>query len=271
MYPNIYFQQKNLWLHRKINNCDIGNIIKLNENIPKFKDKMDLLNENVMVGSLVAKNPAYANLFEKIGIDYCCKGKKTLKELCIEKNLDPRAVLDQLKEISTTPLIVDLNNLSLNDLITHIIKKHHDYLREELPRLSNLIYKVATKHSGLHPELLELRGIFEEFKVDVLNHIEKEETIIFPAIELLATNKKKPTFSKDSLESYLNDLDSEHTEAGAALEKMNKLTNGYILPIGACTTYRVMLNSLSLLEKDMHEHVHKENHILFPHALKKCL
>ena len=245
-------------------------MINVDENIPKIKDKMDFLNENMMVGSLVATTPAYANFFEKIGIDYCCKGKKTLKELCNEKNLDPADVLDQLRKISTTSSTIDFDKLSLNDLIAHIIKKHHDYLREELPRLSGLIYKVATKHSALHPELLELRDTFEEFKVDLLNHIEKEETIIFPAIEQFITNKKISTLSKSDLENYLNDLDSEHAEAGAALEKMNRLTNRYTPPTDACTTYHVMLNSLSFLEKNMHEHVHKENHILFPRALKEC-
>lgn len=222
---------------------------------------MDFLNENMMVGPLVTKMPVYANLFEKIGIDYCCKGKKTLKELCIEKNLDPKDVLDQLEGISTTSPAENLDKLSLNDLISHIIKKHHDYLREELPRLNGLVNKVATRHGSLHPELVELRDTFEKFKVEVLNHIEKEETIVFPAIARFAADKKNPN---NGLENHLSVLDLEHIEAGAALEKMNRLTNGYTPPAGACTTYHVMLSSLSTLEKDMHEHVHKENHILFP-------
>jgi regulator of cell morphogenesis and NO signaling len=157
-----------------------------------------------------------------------------------------------------------LNTLSLNDLTDHIVKKHHDYLREELPRLSHLINKVASRHGGHHPELVELERTFEKFKSETLDHIEREEATVFPAL-----NKKDSTLSKADIENYLNALDSEHIEAGEALEKMNQLTNGYTPPAGACTTYHVMLNSLALLEKNMHEHVHKENHILFPHALKE--
>lgn len=224
---------------------------------------MNFIDENMMVGSLVTKNPAYANLFEKLGIDYCCRGKTTLKEICTEKNLDPAAILDQLKGMAPPSPTVDFDKFSLQDLIANIIKNHHDYLREELPRLSGLIYKVSTKHGELHPELLELRETFEGFKADLLSHMEKEETVVFPAIEQLAANKK-------DLEDYFNNLDSEHAEAGKALEKMSSLTNGYTPPARACATYHVMLNSLSLLEKNMHEHVHKENHILFPHALREA-
>lgn len=239
----------------------------LNENFTKVEDKLD---ENVRVGPLVAKMPAYASLFEKIGIDYCCNGKKTLKDLCSEKNVDVTEVLDQLRKITITSQSVDWDKIPLKELITHIVRKHHDYLREELPRLSGLIDKVTTKHGSLHLGLVELQKTFEEFKTHLLEHIEEEEKIVFPAIENMISHKQRAPLTEEVLHKHLNSLDAEHSEAGAALEKMHQLTNGYTPPKGACTTHRVMLNSLAALEKDMHEHVHKENHILFPKVLKEC-
>ena len=235
----------------------------------RIESEMDILDENMRVGSLVTKKPAYAALFEKMGIDYCCKGNKTLKELCAEKNLDAAVVLDKLRRISTTSQTMDWDKFSLIDLVIHIMEKHHDYLREELPRLSAIIHKVATKHGGIHPELIELRETFEGFKIAILDHLEKEETILFPAIEYIAKDKKSPTFEEGNIKSCLSSLDSEHVEAGAALEKMSKLTNEYNPPAGACTSYLVMLSGLAFLEKDVHEHVHRENQILFPRVLEE--
>ncbi|MEK7339814.1 MAG: DUF542 domain-containing protein [Candidatus Rhabdochlamydia sp.] len=230
---------------------------------------MNILDENMMVGSLVAKIPACASLFERVGIDYCCKGKRTLKELCVEKNLHLVDVLGELRKISMISPSMDWNKLSIKDLINHVIEKHHDYLRKELPRLSNLIYKVMTKHGLCYPELIELRGIFEELKKNLIEHLKKEELIVFPVIEDFLTDK--PDFTKEkkeNLRNHLSSLELEHTESGVALEKMNKLTNGYMPPVGACATHIVMLSSLAALEKDMREHVHKENHILFLHVLE---
>lgn len=266
-----YVKVKNMEiLMEKIVIIEEKNTSTLNEHAVKKEGKVELLNENMMVGSLVAKNPAYAIFFEKIGIDYCCKGKRTLKELCAEKNLDFVDVLDKLEQISATSPEIDWNIISLRDLMQHIVKKHHGYLREELPRLSAIIHKVATKHGNIHPALVELRETFEEFKADLLEHIEKEEKVVFPAIEDRVENKKHSDLEEENLKDYLTSLDFEHIEAGAALEKMNKLTDGYTPPAEVCTTYLVMLSSLAFLEKDMHEHVHKENHILFSRILEKC-
>lgn len=233
----------------------------LNENPVKIEHDEVFLNEDMKVGLLVAKIPGYASIFEKLGIDYCCKGNKTLKELCAEKNLEVKTVLQKLAKVSTTSQMMDWEEASIDELIHHIVIKHHDYLREELPRISNLIDKVLSKHGDLHPELLELRDTFERLKVDLIKHLDEEEMVVFPAIKNLKTHKSAEDL--DKLKNYINTLYTEHLEAGAALEKMNALTNGYKPPRGACTTYLVLLNSLAFLEKDMHEHVHKENHILF--------
>lgn len=216
----------------------------------------DLLDENSLVGNFVAKNPAFAALFEKLGIDYCCKGKKSLKELCSEKGYDVAVVLQQLNEIATLePPRFNWEDLSTDALIDHIVHAHHAYLKQELPRLSRLIEKVAGKHGERHPELYQLQETFEKFSADMLTHLQKEENFIFPAIQLGS--------HKEALIASLAQLDAEHVEEGAYLERMHQLTNGYVPPPGACMSYRVMLNGLAQLERDMHTHVHKETHILF--------
>lgn len=241
------------------------NLQILNENSLRSEYSKDILNKDTKVGPLVAKMPGYASLFEQLGIDYCCKGNRTLGELCTEKNLDIAIVLDKLAKVSEASQTIAWDEAPLKELMRHIVVKHHDYLRGELPRISGLIEKVIAKHGDLHPELLELQKIFERLKTDLIKHLDEEEMVVFPLIKNFIENGNTEALGK--LESSINSLDGEHLEAGAALEKMNGLTNGYTPPKGACTTYLVLLSSLAFLEKDMHEHVHKENHILFPSIL----
>ena len=59
-----------------------------------------------------------------------------------------------------------------------------------------------------------------------------------------------------------------HESAGDAMARIRSLTAGYAIPDGACTTYRVCLQELEAFERDLHEHVHLENNILFPKAAR---
>ena len=62
-------------------------------------------------------------------------------------------------------------------------------------------------------------------------------------------------------------MEHEHDDAGAALARMRELTSGFTAPADACNTFRAALDGLAELERDMHQHVHKENNILFPAAV----
>lgn len=222
---------------------------------------MDFLHENASIGSLVAKVPEYATLFEKLGLDYCCKGNAQLKEICNEKKLDVAKVLQELKQISTSDPIIDWDQLSLEEIVEHIVNTHHAHSRQELPRISQLLNKLNTKHGKRYPYLAELQNVFEKMKDDLLEHMDEEETVVFP---LLIQLKEK--YPQGELNNHLGSLDEDHLETGAALEKIRELTNGHTSPPGACMTHIVMLDSLKRLEKNLHEHIHKENHILFPRA-----
>lgn len=222
---------------------------------------MNVLKENATIGSLVAKSPEYASVFEKLGIDYCCKGHKQLKEVCEEKNLDIHEVIDRLKQIQTSTATRDWDQMSTSEIATHIIDTYHTHLRDELPRISYLINKVHTKHGHRYPYIAQLQTVFEEMKDSLLEHIDEEEKTVFPLIIKQASGQE--------LSQCLSTLDEDHLQTGQALEKIQALTNGYTPPEDACMTHMVMVNSLKLLELNLHEHIHMENHILFP-RVKNC-
>ncbi len=224
------------------------------------------------VGSIVARHPALSRVFEAEGIDYCCGGKRPLEEVCRQKGLDVAALLAKLEASaseSSGESIVDAAAMSLVELADHIEQTHHAYLKRELPRLDAMIAKVASVHGRNDARLSQVRRTFTGLSAELTSHLMKEEQILFPMIRRLDSSSSAPSFHCGSLASPIAQMEHEHDDAGSALERICELTDGYAPPDWACNTYRAMLDGLAHLEHDMHQHVHKENNVLFPRALQR--
>lgn len=224
------------------------------------------------VGEVVARHPALSRVFEEFGVDYCCGGKKSLQEVCLVKGIDPESLLARLNESpSATPVPDDVDPaaLSLTELVDHILQTHHAYLRAELPRLEMLTEKVAKVHGDKDPRLVQVRQTFVAFAGELASHMTKEEQILFPMIRQLDACDTLPAFPCGSIAHPIQRMEIEHDDAGLALARLRTLTDGYAPPVGACNTYRAMLEALASLERDMHQHVHKENNVLFPRAVQR--
>jgi regulator of cell morphogenesis and NO signaling len=225
------------------------------------------------VGQLVAQHPRLAFVFERLGIDYCCGGRATLAEACRAKGLDVAAVLSQLNvgEVETSNDLqceFDGANASMVDLIDHIVASHHAYLRRELPRLSGLAGQVVAAHGSRHPELHELRDVFDRLKDELTSHMLKEEKVLFPIIARLESPTGAAQFHRVSVMNPIRVMEHEHEDAGSAVARLRALSDGYRSPADACCTYRALLDGLAELEADLHLHIHEENNILFPRACR---
>lgn len=227
------------------------------------------MNPTTTVGQLVVENPNRARIFESLGIDFCCGGKKTISEVCAAKGLDAATLLAVLAASEQGPLAVDPTDWShapLAQLCQHIVQTHHAYLKRELPRLHPLVAKVANRHGPAHPEMFEVLTVFGAFREELEQHMVKEERILFPLIAQREQGNASPSHC-GGIDRPISVMEHEHDSAGRALERMRELTHGYAAPEGACNTYRAVLASLAQIEADMHQHVHKENNILFPRAI----
>lgn len=152
-------------------------------------------------------------------------------------------------------------------LIDHIEQVHHTYLRAELPRLRFLTSKVRTAHGGRHPELVEVERVFSALEAELASHMQKEEQVLFPMIRQLETSAVLPQFHCGSIGNPVFAMEREHDDAARGLATLRSLTDGYAPPEDACNSYRAMLDGLRELESDLHQHIHKENNVLFPRAL----
>lgn len=226
---------------------------------------------NKTVGELVAERPGRSRVFETLGIDYCCGGKKTIEQACGDKGIDPGKVIAQLRESETGPDKPGQENwlhAPMRQLIDHILSTHHAYLKTELPRLSGLAEKVESRHAGKEPRLTELSGVYAALRAELEMHMMKEEHILFPAIIQMEETNAKPSLGCGFLGGPVSVMEAEHASAGKALESIRALTDEFTPPEWACNTFRALVDALQTLEADLHEHIHKENNILFPRALE---
>lgn len=221
------------------------------------------------VGEVVRAFPARSRVFENLGIDYCCGGKQSLAEACRAKGLDPATVVAMLGALdrAAQETQADPDTLTLSELCDHIQRIHHGYLREELPRLDFMTRKVAAIHGDAEPRLLDVRRLFEVFSEKISAHTAEEDEQVFPTIRQLEATNGDKTASLSGLKSEVAKLESEHKTTGATLAQFKELTNSYTPPDWACGTLRALYDALRRMERDMHQHIHEENNILFPRTL----
>jgi len=228
------------------------------------------------VRDIVNENPAIIPVFQRYGIDFCCGGDKSFAEACITAKVTPEIVLDAFesaKQLSTERATeVDWTKQPLADLISHINRTHHMYLRNESARIEKLLSKVPEKHGEKHPELFQVRDVFTALAAELAVHLMKEEQILFPFIirleeATLAGEPAPPSACFGTVENPIRMMEHEHESAGNALRELRALTNGYTAPEVACDGFRSLYAALADYEADLHVHIHKENNILHPRAL----
>lgn len=236
------------------------------------------ITENTSVAEIITQYPDIRRLFEEMGIDYCCGGKNSLKDACQKAGLSWQNVITKLKEIieqPNSPKSPSTNwlEVSLTELIQHILTKHHVYLKEHLPRLKNLSDKVYHAHQQNHGEMLQkLKQALETLRIDIEMHLSKEEQILFPLIKDMETfangQGSKPIVHCGSVENPIRQMEIEHDSVGKILAQMRKITSEYQLPDDACKSFQALYDGLKELEQNLHEHIHLENNILFPKAIQ---
>ncbi len=231
------------------------------------------------VREFVLELPSSTNVFEQLGIDYCCGGQKPLAEACAAAGIkldNLAATLEHLQSAQQTRTTAAKSWVTepLYELIEHIQSTHHVYVREQIPNLEALLDKVTAKHGENHPELARVRDQFVALAEELTPHLLREEQILFPYIarseESSAQHEPAPPACFGSVENPIRMMMSEHDNAGKTLRELRRLTADYKLPEDACTSFRALYKLLQEFEADLHQHIHKENNILFPRAMQVC-
>lgn len=234
-----------------------------------------ILGENdETLGEIAAKDLRKAAVFKKYGIDFCCGGKKTLKEACAEKGLDVVKIEQELQQENqgTQMRPMPYGEWSLDFLADYVVNTHHSYVRQTLPDITAYAIKVAGVHGQQHPELHDIKGLVEDVRNELTAHMAKEEKILFPYIkELVAATRKEDVTRAAHLvtvKNPINMMEMEHEMVGKNMEEIRLLSKDYTLPQDACASYGLLFKMLDEFENDLHLHIHLENNILFPKAIE---
>lgn len=234
---------------------------------------METLNKKT-IGEYVAEDFRTAAVFKKNKIDFCCRGNRSLEEVCEKEGIDYELISKELEASvqSNTNNSIDFNTWPLDLLADYVEKTHHRYVEEKSVILQQFLSKLVKVHGRNHPELFEIHQIFNSVAQGLAAHMKKEELILFPFIRKMVkaqmSNEKLPQAHFGSVENPIDMMEHEHTEEGDKLRRLAELANEYQPPADACNTYRVTFAMLDEFEQDLHKHIHLENNILFPKSIE---
>jgi len=225
------------------------------------------------LGQIAAKDVRKAQVFKKYGLDFCCGGKKTVKQACTEKGLDFTEIERELQQANKNLAIrpIPYDDWSLDFLADYITNTHHSYVKKTLPELRGYAEKVARVHASSHPELAAIHKLVEAVNAELSAHLIKEERVLFPYIKELvsAANNIQTVHATHfgTIQNPIRMMEMEHEMAGRALQEIRALSNNFSLPEDACASYSLLFKMLDEFENDLQIHIHLENNILFPKAL----
>lgn len=231
------------------------------------------------LGEIVVRYPSLRAQLDQLGLDYCCGGSRSLADAVRSAGLDLDEVLGVLLAAredagaATPPDRRDWARESCTALVQHIETTHHAYMKSALPRVAELLGKVRLAHGARHGTVLEaLAGVYAEFSEEIRQHLLKEERVLFPFIREMERFSLGQAVAVNapcgSVRHPIRQMEHEHVSAGTALAEMRRLTGGYEPPPDACPTFMALYEALRQIEDDLHQHIHLENNILFPKALR---
>jgi regulator of cell morphogenesis and NO signaling len=224
------------------------------------------------ISDFLLEYPQATEVFERLKIDYCCGGNRSLDEACVNAGVDVEKLLAMLSQTSRVQgeQAFDPLNTTLTELINHIMERHHVYTNREMSELPGLFEKVLSAHGANHPELVQAEALFSILCDELKPHMFKEEQILFPYLLNmdLAVVETRPRLPSGTVSNPISIMNEEHDGAGDLLRDLREATSDYHIPADACPSYRNLYERLATFEKDLHQHIHLENNILFRRAVE---
>ena len=234
---------------------------------------MNITEENTIAATVI-HDYRTAMVFQKYGIDFCCKGSVTIKESCSKNRIDQALLLNEISKLSLcdSDSSDDFYKWPLDKLAEYIEQKHHHYVEERTPLILQFLTKICTEHGLRHPELFEIKNQFDLVAANLGLHMRKEEILLFPYIKKMMKAKinktKCPQATFGSIKNPVNMMMSEHTFESDRIDNLSKLSNNYTTPADGCVTYSITFQMLKDYAEDLHKHIHLENDILFPKSIE---
>lgn len=214
---------------------------------------------NQTLGQLATTHPAATRVFLRHRLDFCCGGRRKLTDACNESGLDPAAIVAEIAAAGEAAPAERWDEKPLSELITFILTRFHEPLRRDLAALIEAAQRVERVHAQKPSCPRGLAAHLERFQDEILQHLAKEEVVLFPAI---LTGRHGA-----QVHMPIRVMMQEHDDHSVSLRRLRELATDFDPPPEACATWRALYAGLQTLESELMEHIHLENNILFPRAL----
>ena len=207
---------------------------------------------NLPLGQIAVTLPGSTAIFRKLKLDFCCGGQISLADACEQKGLDAERVANELSSLVRSDALPSAQDVDA--LIDHILQRYHEVHRQQLPELIRMARRVEAVHRE-HPSVpVGLADLLEEMEAELLDHMAKEEHILFPMLREGDPIATQP----------IRVMRHEHFSHGEQVEKLTGMTNDHTPPADACNTWRALYSGIAQLTDDLINHIHLENNVLFP-------
>jgi regulator of cell morphogenesis and NO signaling len=217
------------------------------------------MSTDLTLADLAITRPGATRVFLKHNLDFCCGGSRLLEDACAEKHLDPEAIFSEiLREDSTGGDLSIWAERPLTELIDFIESHYHRRHRADLPELIAMAAKVEKVHADKPTCPRNLEAHLRAMHSAVLDHLEKEEQVLFPMIR---------SGYGAHVDAPIRVLEQEHEDHGRNLARLRELAHDFVAPAEACATWKALYLRLHRLSDELMEHIHLENNVLFPRAL----
>ncbi len=235
------------------------------------------ISKESMIGVIVAEDYRTASVFEQAGIDFCCRGNRSIADACREQKIAADELIGNLKDkieglAAPGNTHIDYRSWPLDLLADFIEKRHHRYASAQIPAIQTFLEKLIRVHGVQHPELAEIKAEFDACAGALTSHMKKEELMLFPIIRKMVPlhekGSREMTTPFGSIQNPIRVMMSEHDSEGERFRRIKELSNNYTVPADGCNTYGITLVTLKAFEEDLHLHIHLENNILFPRAIE---
>ena len=205
------------------------------------------------IGQIAVELPGATAVFRRHKLDFCCGGQVALQEACERKQLPMDTVLAELDALQRVD--VDVAQKPAAEVIDHILERYHAVHREQLPELIRMARRVEAVHRDSPHVPVGLANHLETMEAELLDHMEKEENILFPLLR---------AGGRGMAHHPIAVMRHEHTSHGEQLERLLALSHDSKPPAGACNTWRALCAGIAQLADDLVNHIHLENNLLFP-------
>lgn len=234
------------------------------------KEEIMLELKEKTIAEIVTENVKTSDVFKRHGIDFCCGGHTNVVIVCEKHGLDFNQIEIELKEsVSNTLAVHDFDTWELDFLIDYIVNTHHKYVSNNVDLMLEYTQKVANVHGEHRPEVVEINRLTQALVNELGPHMKKEEQILFPYVkELIRLKNKGEKVTKCGIKSPISVMEQEHENAGDIIKEIARLSDNFTVPECGCNTYRAMYSKLEEFQNDLFQHIHLENNILFPKAIR---